>query len=70
MYEIHNRLGVPSVKKSRGIRTDVETRQAVVDIKESDVAGGWGVTQVKGRLANTDVHIPRCVIIQSHQEFD
>ncbi|KAJ7292950.1 hypothetical protein C8J57DRAFT_1210631 [Mycena rebaudengoi] len=56
MYEIHNRLGVPSVKKSRGIRTDVETRQAVVDIKESDVAG--------------DVHIPRDELRKIlHDEF-
>ncbi|KAJ6500290.1 hypothetical protein DFH09DRAFT_1102722 [Mycena vulgaris] len=37
-------LGVESAKKSKGKRTDVETRQTVIDLKQGDVAGGWGVT--------------------------
>lgn len=34
-------------------------------MKERDVAGGWGVTQVKGRLANEGVLVPRCVLCLS-----
>lgn len=59
LCELRKELKVDSVKNSRNTRTDVATRQAVVDIKQNDVAGGWGVTQVKGRLANKGVLIPR-----------
>ncbi|KAJ7115426.1 hypothetical protein C8R44DRAFT_928484 [Mycena epipterygia] len=52
LYSIRKRLGIETVKKSGRKRTEVETRQAVMDLKQSDVAGGWGVTQVKGQLAN------------------
>ncbi|KAJ7456355.1 hypothetical protein B0H11DRAFT_1739290, partial [Mycena galericulata] len=60
LYELRKELNVDSVKKSGGARTEVQTRQSVVDLKQNDVAGGWGVTQVKGRLANKGLLIPRC----------
>ncbi|KAJ7264827.1 hypothetical protein C8J57DRAFT_1512195 [Mycena rebaudengoi] len=71
LFEIRKRLGIPTVKNSRKLRTDVETRQLVIDLKESDIAGGWGVNQVKGRLANAGVLIPRDSLRQIlHNEFD
>ncbi|KAK6972172.1 hypothetical protein R3P38DRAFT_3486110 [Favolaschia claudopus] len=59
LYELRKSLNVDTVKNSRNKRSDVETRQLVVDIKQHDIAGGWGVTQVKGRLANQGILIPR-----------
>ncbi|KAJ6448579.1 hypothetical protein C8R45DRAFT_1046009 [Mycena sanguinolenta] len=48
-----------------------QQRQMVVDIKQNNVAGGWGVTQVKGRLVNKGVLIPRDALRQIlHNEFD
>ncbi|KAJ6448259.1 hypothetical protein C8R45DRAFT_1046629 [Mycena sanguinolenta] len=45
--------------------------QMVVDIKQNNVAGGWGVTQVKGWLVNKGVLIPRDALRQIlHNEFD
>ncbi|KAJ7166278.1 hypothetical protein C8R46DRAFT_990880 [Mycena filopes] len=42
-----------------------------MDLKEGDPAGGWGVTQTKGRLANAGVLIPRDTVRQIlHDEFD
>lgn len=35
--------------------------QAVLDLKSNDIQGRWGVAQVRQRLANQDVLIPRCV---------
>ncbi|KAJ7289624.1 hypothetical protein C8J57DRAFT_1046436 [Mycena rebaudengoi] len=71
LFEIRKRLGIPTVKNSRKLRTDVETRQLVIDLKERDIAGGWGVDQVKGRLANAGVLIPRDSLRQIlHNEFD
>ncbi|KAJ7475579.1 hypothetical protein B0H11DRAFT_2427248 [Mycena galericulata] len=67
---LRKQVGVESVKKLKGKRTDVETQQAVIDLKEGDVAGGWGVTQVKGRLANVGILIPRDSLRQIlHDEF-
>ncbi|KAJ7917910.1 hypothetical protein B0H13DRAFT_1869943 [Mycena leptocephala] len=71
LCELRKELKVGSVKNSRNTRTDVATRQSVVDIKQNDVAGGWGVTQVKGRLANKGVLIPRDNLRQIlHDEYD
>ncbi|KAJ6580935.1 hypothetical protein B0H19DRAFT_928755 [Mycena capillaripes] len=71
LCELRKRLQIDSVKNSHETRTDVETRQIVVDLKQNDVAGGWGVTQVKGRLANKRVLIPRDQLRQIlHDEFD
>ncbi|KAJ7752843.1 hypothetical protein DFH07DRAFT_774354 [Mycena maculata] len=55
LYELRKELKIDTVKNSR------QTRQIVVDIKQNDVAGGWGVTQTKGRMAAGDVLIPRMV---------
>ncbi|KAJ7768100.1 hypothetical protein DFH07DRAFT_736496, partial [Mycena maculata] len=60
LFEIRKELNIDTVKNSRQTRTDVQTRQIVVDSKQNDVAGGWGVTQTKGRMATGDVLIPRC----------
>ncbi|KAJ7100453.1 hypothetical protein C8R44DRAFT_859356 [Mycena epipterygia] len=71
LYSIRKRLGIETVKKSGRKRTEVETRLAVMDLKQSNVAGGWGVTQVKGRLANAGVLIPRDSLREIlHNEFD
>ena len=35
------------------------TVQAVLDIKANDTLGRWGVGQVRQRLANMDVLVPR-----------
>jgi hypothetical protein len=53
-------LGVETVKNSSANRTEEETRQAVMDLKQNDVVGGWGVTQARGRLANAGVLLARC----------
>ncbi|KAJ7619918.1 hypothetical protein DFH06DRAFT_1010814 [Mycena polygramma] len=69
-FALRKELNVETVKKSHEQRTDVQTRQMVVDIKQSDVAGGWGVTQVKGRLANAGILIPRDKLREVlHDEF-
>ncbi|KAJ7652422.1 hypothetical protein DFH06DRAFT_1331056 [Mycena polygramma] len=70
LCNLRKRLGVESVKKNKANRTETETRQAVIDLKQADVAGGWGVTQVKGRLANAGILIPRDDLRQIlHDEF-
>ncbi|KAJ7740270.1 hypothetical protein DFH07DRAFT_965451 [Mycena maculata] len=70
LYELRKELKIDTVKSSRQTRTDVQTRQIVVDIKQNDVAGGWGVTQTKGRMATGDVLIPRDQLRQIlHDEF-
>ncbi|KAJ7069049.1 hypothetical protein B0H15DRAFT_871313 [Mycena belliarum] len=75
LFEVRKRLCVDSVRNSKKKRSAIETEQHVLDLKEGDVAGGWGVTQVKGRLANRDVLIPRDelrTILHDHfdEEFD
>jgi hypothetical protein len=60
LFELRKHLKVESVKNSRITRTELETRQLVMDFKQNDVSGGWGVTQVKGRMANKGGLIPRC----------
>ncbi|KAJ7362802.1 hypothetical protein DFH08DRAFT_799823 [Mycena albidolilacea] len=69
---LRKRLNIDSVRTSKGKKTDVEMRQGVIDLKQNDVAGGWGVDQVRGRLANTDARllIPRDSLRQIlHNEF-
>ena len=53
-------MNVGSVRKNKKILSTVEKVQAVVDMKESDVLGKWGVTSTKQRLANEGLLIPRC----------
>ncbi|KAM5532498.1 hypothetical protein V8D89_013851 [Ganoderma adspersum] len=50
-----------------------ECLQAVLDLKESDVQGRWGVAQVRQRLANKGVSISRDelrVILHDHFDFE
>ncbi|KAJ6550355.1 hypothetical protein B0H10DRAFT_2202353 [Mycena sp. CBHHK59/15] len=58
LAKLRKQVGADSVRKSKKSRSETETAQLVLDLKEGDVAGGWGVTQVKGRLANQGVLIP------------
>ncbi|KAJ6624981.1 hypothetical protein B0H10DRAFT_1783673, partial [Mycena sp. CBHHK59/15] len=71
LFKLRHCLGAPSVKKSHGNKTDVETRQFVMDLKQGDPAGGWGVNQVKGRLANEGILIPSRDSLRQilHDEF-
>ena len=43
--------------------TSEERAQAVLDIKEHDLTGGWGVAQVRQRLANQGILIKQSEII-------
>ncbi|KAJ7099755.1 hypothetical protein C8R44DRAFT_747675 [Mycena epipterygia] len=75
LYSLRKQVGATSVRKSKTIRTATETSQLVLDLKEGDTAGGWGVTQVKGRLANEGILVPRDelrTILHDHfdDEFD
>ncbi|KAJ6448389.1 hypothetical protein C8R45DRAFT_1133036 [Mycena sanguinolenta] len=43
----------------------------VIDLKQKDISGGWGVDQVRGRLANKNILIPRARLREVlHDEFD
>ncbi|KAJ7178030.1 hypothetical protein C8R46DRAFT_1212752 [Mycena filopes] len=75
LYKLRRQVGADSVRKQKQTRSKVETAQLVIDMKERDVTGGWGVTQTKGRLANEGVLIPRDelrTILHDHfdEEFD
>ncbi|KAJ7812339.1 hypothetical protein B0H13DRAFT_1926161 [Mycena leptocephala] len=75
LYKLRKQVGADSVRKSKKMRGQTETAQPVMDLKEGDPAGGWGVTQVKGRLANEGSLIPRDdirTILHDHfdEEFD
>ncbi|KAJ7909608.1 hypothetical protein B0H13DRAFT_2233040 [Mycena leptocephala] len=71
LYALRARLGVETVKNSSAKRTEEETRQAVMDLKQNDVVGGWGVTQARGRLANAGVLLARDSLREIlHNEFD
>jgi hypothetical protein len=48
---------VETVQKSKS--TPIERAQAVIDIKASDLAGKWGVAQVRQRLANQGILMRR-----------
>ncbi|KAF7362456.1 hypothetical protein MVEN_00593200 [Mycena venus] len=68
---IGKKVNADSVRKSKKRRTETETAQLVIDLKERDVAGGWGVTQVKGRLANEGVLVARDQLREIlHDHFD
>ena len=59
MYKLRARLGVPTVR-AQAIRGEPAKRlQAILDLKESDVQGRWGVRQVRQRLANQDISVTR-----------
>lgn len=59
LFKLRRHLGIDSVRKSKKTRSKVETSQLVVDAKEHDPAGGWGVDQTKGRLANKGIFVAR-----------
>lgn len=59
LYELRKKVGAPSVRKVNKAMADVEKVQHVMDLKESDVLGNWGVTQVKARLANDGILLTR-----------
>ncbi|KAF7351925.1 hypothetical protein MVEN_01154300 [Mycena venus] len=71
LYELRKKVNSDSVRKSKKRRTETETAQLVIDLKERDVAGGWWVTQVKGRLANEGVLVARDQLREIlHDHFD
>lgn len=60
LYDLRKKLGIVSVRTMRKNGTDKQaTVQAVLDIKANDTLGRWGVGQVRQRLANMDVLVPR-----------
>ena len=63
MYKVRARLGVPTVRQKIQQGSTSERLQAVLDLKESDIQGRWGVAQVRQRLANKGVPITRCVLL-------
>lgn len=52
---LRKRLGIVSICKNTS--TPEEQAQAILDIKVDDIAGKWGVLQVRQRLANHEVLI-------------
>ena len=65
MYKLRARLGVPTVRNRTKQGNALERLQAVLDLKQSDVQGRWGVAQVRQRLANKGVSISRYVLLLS-----
>ena len=61
MYKLRARLGVPTVRKIIQQGNTADRLQAVLDLKQSDVQGRWGVAQVRQRLANKGISITRYV---------
>ena len=61
MYKLRARLGVPTVRKIIQQGNAADRLQAVLDLKQNDVQGRWGVAQVRQRLANKGVSITRYV---------
>ncbi|KAH7904526.1 hypothetical protein BJ138DRAFT_1119331 [Hygrophoropsis aurantiaca] len=70
LYELRKRLSVKSVRKNIGSSAQ-EQVQAVLDVKANDLAGKWGVAQVRQRLANQGTLIKRDNVRQIlHDHFD
>ncbi|KDQ58250.1 hypothetical protein JAAARDRAFT_193672 [Jaapia argillacea MUCL 33604] len=57
LFELRKRLGITTVRKNNTMPQ--QRAQAVIDIKENDLAGRWGVNQVHQRLANEGYLVPR-----------
>lgn len=57
LYDLRKYAEVETVRNHPS--TSEERAQAVVDIKASDLAGKWGVAQVRQRLANHGILISR-----------
>lgn len=63
MYKLRARLGVPTVRNKIRQGSATERLQAILDVKQNDVQGRWGVAQVRQRLANKGVSITRYVFL-------
>lgn len=61
MYKLCNRLGVPTVRVQAMRGEPAKRVQAILDLKQSDVQGHWGVRQVRQRLANKDILVTWCI---------
>lgn len=61
LYELRKFSGVVTMRNNTS--TPHERAQAVIDVKSSDLAGKWGVAQVRQRLANQGVRISRYTVI-------
>jgi hypothetical protein len=55
LYELRRSVGVETIRKSKANIGDAT--QAIVDIKSADLAGRWGVAQVRQRLANQEKRV-------------
>ncbi|KAJ7432081.1 hypothetical protein B0H11DRAFT_1761052, partial [Mycena galericulata] len=71
LYKLRKALKVPSVRQAAKSLHPTVVHQQIVDIKQSDTLGHWGVSQLKGRLASENILIPRDIIRQSlHDNYD
>ena len=61
VYKLRSRLGVPTVRNKIKQGNTSERLQAILDLKQSDIQGRWGVAQVRQRLANKGLSISRYV---------
>ena len=59
MYKLRARLGVPSVRSQSRLEDPMKRLQVILDLKQSDIKGRWGVAQVRQRLANLGISITR-----------
>ncbi|KAF8173504.1 hypothetical protein K438DRAFT_1674233 [Mycena galopus ATCC 62051] len=59
LFKLRDRVNAPSVRKAAKTLHPAVVSQEVADIKQNDALGLWGVTQVKGRLANEKILITR-----------
>ncbi|KAI1785490.1 hypothetical protein LXA43DRAFT_1100273 [Ganoderma leucocontextum] len=75
MYKLRARLGVPTVRVQASRGEPAKRLQVILDLKESDVQGRWGVQQVRQRLANKGISVTRDelrAVLHDHfeHEFD
>ena len=59
MYKLRARLGARTVRVEARQRESAKLRQIILDLKESDIHGLWGVRQVRQRLANLGISVTR-----------
>ncbi|KAJ7136217.1 hypothetical protein C8R46DRAFT_614344 [Mycena filopes] len=71
LNKLRKGLNIPSVRKAAKSLHPTEIAQHVIDIKQNDALGLWGVNQVKGRLAMEDVLVPRDAVREAlHANYD
>ncbi|KAF8461143.1 hypothetical protein JB92DRAFT_3309789 [Gautieria morchelliformis] len=69
LYKLQHRLNIPTMRNN--LLAPEEKVQAVLNMREHDVAGLWGVEQTRGRLANEDTYLSRDECHQIlHDHFD